>query len=345
MDDALTKSSAKRRNGGEKWAAIIHNPIKIDRTIFQNALETFNKKHGWSDHRWYTTSVEDPGGEITKKAIEAGASLVIAAGGDGTVRAVAHALVGSGIPMAIVPVGTGNLLAINLDIPTDLKQAVEIAFTGSETPVDIGIVEIFNEQKFSVSDQPFLVMAGIGADAEMIRNTPSGFKKTFGWLGYIFGGLAALAKQKSFSLHYELSDGREEFITAHSFLIGNCGKLPAGLELIPHAAIDDGILDLVAVRPGGFFGWARVWSEIVLRRKGKKSSTGVGQKINTDDGKIRALRYIRTEGAIIRTEEPIPVELDGDFFGPAIALKVAVLPGAINVRVREKRLSELETAQ
>ena len=200
MDDALTKSSAKRRNGGEKWAAIIHNPIKIDRTIFQNALETF--------------------------------------------------------------------------------------------------------------------------------------KKTFGWLGYIFGGLAALAKQKSFSLHYELSDGRKEFITAHSFLIGNCGRLPAGLELIPHAAIDDGILDLVAVRPGGFFGWARVWSEIVLRRKGKKSSTGVGQKINTDDGEIRTLRYLRTKGAIIRTEKPIPVELDGDFFGPAIALKVDVLPGAVNVRVR-----------
>lgn len=98
-------------------AALVYNPVKSDGKRLRTTLIARSTQHGWASPKIYETSVEDPGGEITRTALDEGAEVVLVAGGDGTVRAVAEAVAGTGIPLAIVPSGTGNLFALNLGLP------------------------------------------------------------------------------------------------------------------------------------------------------------------------------------------------------------------------------------
>jgi diacylglycerol kinase family enzyme len=114
-----------------KTAAIIYNPIKVNSKALKAAVKSAESEAGWGKSLWFETSVLDPGGEVTKQALLKGADVVIAAGGDGTIRAVAESLRGTGVPIALLPSGTGNLLARNMALALDnLQVSVETAFTG-----------------------------------------------------------------------------------------------------------------------------------------------------------------------------------------------------------------------
>ena len=166
-------------------AAVVYNPIKVDIEKVKSAVAAAESEAGWAETLWFETTEEDAGQGVTASAIRRGASVVIAAGGDGTVRAVAEALRDSGVSLALLPSGTGNLLARNLELPlTNLEQAVEIAFTGDDRQIDLGMVEIVRADGDS-EEHAFLVMAGLGLDAKMIKNTNSTLKKAVGWLAYV----------------------------------------------------------------------------------------------------------------------------------------------------------------
>ena len=254
-----------------RTAAVVYNPVKVDLESLRAAVDAEAGAAGWAESRWYETSEEDPGQGMTRQAIADGADLIIAAGGDGTVRAVAEAVRGSGTSVALLPSGTGNLLARNLKLTLDdVPDSVRTAFTGVDRAIDLGVVEIEREDR-SRSEHVFVVMAGMGIDAKMIENTDEDLKAKAGWAAYLKAIVASLRDPDELHLRFRLDDGKPKRATVHTVILGNCGSLPGNILLLPDAVLDDGLLDLMMMRPGGALGWIRVWLKVawvngILRR-------------------------------------------------------------------------------
>ena len=313
-------------------AAVIYNPIKVDAEKLKTAVGDAATAAGWGNTLWFETTEEDTGQGVTGSALRRGASVVLAAGGDGTVRAVAEALRETGIPMVVLPSGTGNLLARNLELPlTDLDAAVAAAFTGTDRPIDLGMADITRPDGSS-EEHAFLVMAGLGLDAKMIKNTNSKLKKAVGWLAYIDGIARSLPELKPVRLSYSLDSGPTRSMSVHTILIGNCGVLPGGLLLMPEAKPDDGLLDVAALRPRGPFGWAKVWRKVAWEN-GVLRKSALGRKIIDLSKDVRDVAYFTTRDMTMTVEHPQEFQLDGDEFGEARTVHVWVDPGALTVRV------------
>jgi diacylglycerol kinase (ATP) len=276
--------------------------------------------------------VLDPGGELANQAIAAGADVVLAAGGDGTIRAVAESLRGTDVPLALLPSGTGNLLARNMSLALDnVTSSVETAFNGQPRAIDVGVVEA-ERADGSRSSHVFLVMAGLGLDAQMASNTNAMLKARVGWVAYIDAIARAVRDNNRVKVRYSVDGAAARSATVNTVIVGNCGLLPGGIQLLPDAVIDDGVFDIVAFRPGGFIGWVQIsvklfWENGVLRR------STVGRRIISMSREVRALRYLRGKELTIRLEHPEEFELDGDPFGEAIALKAQVHHLGLNVMV------------
>lgn len=287
---------------------------------------------GWASTTWHETSKHDAGQAATRAALDAGASVVIAAGGDGTVRAVAEALRGTSIPMTLVPAGTGNLLARNLGVNlNDMEGSVSAAFSGIEHAIDLGIADLTREDG-SKESHVFLVMAGLGLDAKMIAKTSSTLKKAVGWLAYLDAGMRALPELAPIRLRYSVDGRPERRLVAHTLIVGNCGELPGGILLIPDAKLDDGILDVVAFKPRGRFGWLRVWRKITWEN-GVLRKSAAGRMLIDLSSDVKDVAYFR--GARLRAalDGPEEVQLDGDEFGTAIAVECSADPGALVVNL------------
>jgi diacylglycerol kinase (ATP) len=313
-------------------AAIVFNPIKVDETKLRAAVAAAESAAGWGESLWFETSVEDPGGGQTRQALEANAAIVMAAGGDGTVRAVAEALRGSNVPIGLLPSGTGNLLARNLGLTLDnLPESISTAFTGTDRKIDLGVVEA-RRADGSKDSHVFLVMAGFGLDADMIANTNPKLKARVGWLAYVDAIIRSLKGSNRLRIRYQLDSQPARTLNAHTVLIGNCGSLPANILLLPEAAVDDGIFDIVALRPDGFLGWVQIWVKIVWEN-GVLRRSQVGRKLMSLTKEVRTLRYMKGAQLVMRLESPQEFELDGDSFGKAIAVKATVDPLALTVRI------------
>jgi diacylglycerol kinase family enzyme len=199
------------------------------------------------------------------------------------------------------------------------RHAVDIAFTGRPRGIDVGVVEA-ERADGSRSTHAFLAMAGLGLDAQMAANTNATLKATAGWLAYVDSIARALRDANSVRVRYSLDGGPTRSASVNTVIVGNCGLLPGNVVLLPDAEIDDGILDIVAFRPGGFVGWVQIsvklfWENGVLRR------STVGRRLISMSREIRALRYLRGTELTLRLERPEDFELDGDPFGEAIALR------------------------
>jgi diacylglycerol kinase family enzyme len=323
-----TPSADKR-----KRAAIVYNPIKVDLAKLKDAVHAATKSAGWAPTLWFETTEEDAGQGITASAIRRGADVVIAAGGDGTVRAVAEGLRDSGVSLALLPSGTGNLLARNLELPlTNLEQSLEIAFNGDDRSIDLGVVEIIRADG-DREEHAFLVMAGLGLDAKMIKNTNTKLKKAVGWLAYIDGITRSLPELKPVRISYSLNKAAMRSMSVHTIIVGNCGMLPGGLLLMPEARPDDGRLDIAALRPRGPFGWAKVWRKVAWEN-GVLRKSALGRKIIDLSADVRDVTYLTGTDLRITVEgKPEEFQLDGDEFGEASAVHAWVDPGALTVKV------------
>ena len=323
---------ATRLPSGKRVAAVVYNPIKVDVTKLKDAVTAMAKASGWGPSLWFETSRQDPGQGVTGSAIRRGADVVIVAGGDGTVRAVAEALRDSNVPIALIPSGTGNLLARNLELPVNsLEQAVDIAFTGNNRAIDLGIAEIVRADGHTET-HAFLVMAGLGLDAKMIKNTNSKLKKAVGWLAYVDGIARSLPELKPVRLSYRLDGGPAKSMSVHTIIVGNCGVLPGGLLLMPDARPDDGILDIAALRPRGPFGWAKVWQKVAWEN-GVLRKSALGRKIIDLSRDVKDVTYLTGRTLSMTVETPQEFQLDGDEFGEAKAVTTTVDPGSLTVKV------------
>jgi diacylglycerol kinase (ATP) len=313
-------------------AAIVYNPVKVDLDAVRAAVDAAERKAGWQPTIWLETSVEDPGTGQTREALEQGADVVIAAGGDGTVRVVAEALRGSSASLALLPSGTGNLLARNLHLTLDdMPTSVEAAFEGEDVAIDLGIAQ-FERADGERLEHAFLVMAGIGLDAQMIVNTDDELKKKVGWLAYVDAIVKSLRDRDRLRVRYELDDAGVKGASVHTLLVGNCGSLPGNILLLPEAAVDDGMFDIVALRPEGFFGWLQIWTKIIWEN-GVLRRSQVGRKLLGFTKEVRTLRYLKGAKFTVRLERPDEFELDGDTFGEVVAFRTVVDPQALRVRI------------
>lgn len=313
-------------------AALIYNPVKVDLNALKSAVADVEADAGWAETMWLETSIEDVGQSVTKQAIDAGVDLVIAAGGDGTVRAVAEALRGSDIPLALLPSGTGNLLARNLKLTlNDIPGSIISAFTGVDRAIDLGVIDI--ERENGKRDRhAYLVMAGMGIDAKMIKNTDEDLKKKAGWAAYIDAIVKSLRDPNELHLRFELDDKGHKRATVHTLIIGNCGSLPANILLLPDAVIDDGLFDVMMMRPGGVIGWIRVWAKVAWTN-GVVRRTKAGRALAGEHRNDGLLHYETGTKLVARLSKPEEIELDGDGFGKTVAFKTWIEPGALKVRV------------
>lgn len=313
-------------------AAVVYHPLKTDVAGLRPVVDRYASENGWAATRWYETAEADAGIAAARQAVADGANVVLASGGDGTVRAVAEALRGSGVPLAVVPQGTGNLLARNLGLKLgDFDVAVRAAFLGENRPVDLGVIRITREDE-TEDEHVFLVLAGMGLDARAISYTRSKLKKRLGWLAYVDAGVRTMIKDAPLRIQYSFDGSPAKPLTVYTVMIGNCGLMPGGVLLIPDAKLDDGLLDVVALRPLGPFSWLRIWSKLTWEN-GVLRKSKAGRQVIDLVNDTRAVSYLRSRRFAVSVAHPEPIQLDGDDFGIALAASGSVDPGALVVRV------------
>jgi diacylglycerol kinase (ATP) len=261
---------------------------------------------GVADPLWYEVPKSRKAPKQVKRALEEGAELVFAWGGDGTVQRCIDVLAGTGTPLAIVPAGTANLLATNLGIPQDIEAAVRTGLDGRQRSIDVG----------RLNGERFAVMAGAGLDAAMIRDADAGLKDRVGRIAYIWTG-ARNIKTKPFRAKIRV-DGASWFDdTASCVLVGNVGNLFGGVEAFDDAKPDDGMLELGVVTAEGLVQWARTIAR-----------TAVGTTARSPFVQITRARKIEIE-----LSRKVLYELDGGDREKVKALEIEVEPGAIDVCV------------
>lgn len=302
---------AESMPSGRKLSVVL-NPSKVeDVGQFQAIVDAMASEAGWSKPSWHLTTVEDSGTGQAEQASVEGAGLVIVCGGDGTVREVCAELAGTGIPVGIVPAGTGNLLARNLDIPLYIRAAIDIALTGQDRAIDM--VAVSGD---GFEDSHFMVMAGMGFDAAIMEGVNEDLKKRVGWLAYFVAGMKSLMFP-AVRVDISVDGGEYTRHRARTVVVGNVGFLQAGMPLLPEATIDDGVLDVVILHPRNFFSWI----PLVFRVLSKGARTD--DTINRMTGHTISLR----------AHTSTPRQLDGDSIGPGKELHMECIHGRLLVRV------------
>jgi diacylglycerol kinase family enzyme len=316
-------------------AAVVYHPLKTPVDRVRAAVAEQESLHGWAETRWYPTAPEDSGRGAAERALAEQPTVVIVAGGDGTVRAVAEVLEGSGTPLALLPMGTGNLLARDLGVSLDdVAAGVAAAFAGAERAIDVGIAELEDETGLRQT-HAFMVMAGIGLDAHMAATTSALAKKHLGWFAYVTPIARSILANRLIHLDYRVDGGRRKSTGAHTVIVGNCGTLTGNMLLIPTAVIDDGLLDVVMMRPGRLFGWARIGTRLALQGAARRSR--LSRSWLRQAPELYALAYVQGRTFEVRFEIPHLVELDGDGFGHVIRARISVRPGALRIRCAAAR--------
>jgi diacylglycerol kinase (ATP) len=308
--------------------AIIWNPTKTDRESLQAGLDKVTGQASDAEVMWWETTADNPGQGAAQEALAAGADLLIAAGGDGTVRAVAEHLAdtSAAADLAIVPLGTGNLLARNLDVPLgDIAAAFTRALEADARAVDVGWVEV--DLDGGIQRHGFVVMVGFGIDAHMITETDDDLKDKAGWLAYVESLGRALAESEvvSFRITKDGQPAHEE--DGHTLLIANCGTLQGGLTLLPDADPSDGELDYLVLSAEGVAEWAGTLKTMVWDNGLKRLISDKDDLTSTDsvgNGRAKAFE--------VALPDVRAFEIDGEEIGETRSFTVSIQPSAIRVR-------------
>jgi diacylglycerol kinase (ATP) len=315
-DPTTTQSAVLGVDGLPPQAAVVVHGVKVDdHDARRRQIEVLSGRLGWRTPVWLETTAADPGRSQTKQALAGGAATVIAFGGDGTARVVAEVLARTGVPMGLLPAGTGNLLARNLGIPPNrLESSLHIALTGRDRTIDVGHVEIAATPDDEPRREAFLVMTGLGFDAEVMAGTDPHLKERLGWVAYVVAGAGRLRGRRT-PITMQVDDGPLQQRRVRAVVIGNLGMLQGGIQLMPGAVPDDGWLDVVVVSPRSILGWLSVTGAVITRRG------------------HATVEHFRCRTIEVKAERPLHAQLDGDPAGTAQVLRASVDPLALVIRV------------
>ena len=283
-------------------SAIVVNPAKVpDMDLLRRIIGEGLEQAGWPAPAWHETTPEDPGKGQTEQAVRDGAELVFACGGDGTVMAVAGALAGTDVALAVLPAGTGNLLAANLGLSTDAATGVQVALDGGRRRIDVGMAD----------DTCFVVMAGMGFDAQMLAGTSETAKKRIGWLAYV-GGAVRHLRDRPMRARIVLDGGSPMPRRPRTVIVGNVGRLQGGVRLLSKADPADGKLNVAVLSPNNMRHWALLAWAVVRRRE-----------------RVPLMETFTAERVWIVSNRSQPRQLDGDLIEPGKSLKIHVRPRAL----------------
>ena len=289
--------------GQPRKIVVIANPQSGNAAGETELRAAFDELVEASDLTWAPTTEDDPGSGQAERAVTSGADTVVACGGDGTVRAVIESIAGSSATLGVVPLGTGNLLAVNLDLESGI-DAVAHAVGGTVRRLDVGTV---NGERFSV-------MAGVGFDAAMIRDAKPEVKKRFGSVAYVASAIRNAPARLTYA--FVDVDGRRVWSGRTAMvLVGNCGTVTGGLEVFPDAHPDDGILDVAILSATNLRDWSSVLWRLVR---------GTPQRPDL---------VARFTGTSVRVSlnDAMPYELDGEDRPATDTLEFGIEPNALAV--------------
>ena len=287
-------------------SAVVFNPARVEDIDERRvAVDETLAKAGWPAPVWIETTVEDQGAGQARRAVEDGAQVVFACGGDGTVRSCIEGLVGTDTALAVLPAGTGNLLAANMEVPDDPAAGVRLATEGGRRRIDIG----------DVDGQSFAVMAGMGFDAAMLHDTSTKLKSAIGAPAYVLSALKHL-RDRRMTVTITLDDRPPIRRRARTVVVGNVGRLQGGVTLLADAEPDNGQLEVAVLAPKTIGHWiALAWG--VLRR---------GRDVAHMD-------VMRARRVTVTSDREQPRQLDGDTIEPGRTLAVTVRPSALELCV------------
>ena len=263
--------------------------------------------------------VSDPASIRTAAAtaVERNSGIVVVAGGDGTIRDASSVLAGTGIPVGILPCGTGNLYASAVGVPRDLRQAMIAVRAGIPAPHDVGLVRLTGPDGSTILDSGFVVACGTGLDARLIAGTSREARRRYGVAAYFLAASRLLGNFAPQPTRLEV-DGVGTDLESVVVLVANCGEAIPG-RLRPRLPIraDDGLLHVFVLPRGGVLGSMRGALELMATDAAGSSSSGSG---------------VRLTGTHVRVEvtPPGPTQVDGDAYGPA-SLEATLRPGGLMV--------------
>jgi YegS/Rv2252/BmrU family lipid kinase len=294
--------------GGPLRSAVIVNPVRVEdlparRRIIEAALQAAE----WPLPAWFETTTDDTGTGQARRAVEEGAAVVFVCGGDGTVRSVIAGLVGTGAALAVLPAGTGNLLAANLGLPDDPAEGVRLAVRGGRRQVDVG----------QVDGEVFAVMAGMGFDAAIMDDASARLKARFGTPAYVLSAVRHL-RDRPMRVRIRIDENPPRTRRAVAVLVGNVGRLSGGIRLLPHAEPDNGQMEVAILAPRHLAHWAALAWAVLLRRD-----------------RVPRMEVLRGSRISIVSDRMQPRELDGDVIDAGCTLTVTVRPGALRLCVAE----------
>jgi YegS/Rv2252/BmrU family lipid kinase len=292
-------------------ALLITNPVaaRHDARALAAVRETL-RQGGWSVEVAATAAPGDAR-RFAERGRADGFDALLSYGGDGTAMQVAAALAGTGIPLGLLPGGTGNVLARNLHLPGRPVAAARTILRRTPISIDLGVVQRDDGPHY------FAVCCGAGFDAALMLRTDATSKRRWRRAAYVRAGIAALRHVVS-APHRFVIDGVETRLRAAMALVCNCADLmPPLLRMHPDIRPDDGVLDLVVLQADGLWQSVTALMELLVRRGSARDQVWFARG--------RSIR-IEVEGA------PLPTQLDGDVVGTT-PLDIHVLPGALTVFV------------
>ncbi|MFD7606560.1 diacylglycerol kinase family protein [Streptomyces mirabilis] len=310
--------------------AVIFNPT-VTGEATREKLRRILEQHGHRAPAFIETTADDPGTGQAAGAVRDGATLVVVCGGDGTVRAAADALAGSGVPLVVVPCGTGNLLARNLGLPLTPATALDAALSGTPHRLDLGRIE-----GDGLAPTHFAAMSGAGLDAAMLEHTDDRAKSAVGWPAYLLAIIGSLSTPRM-RLTIRLDDAPALHRTARMVLVANVGTVQGGLTLLPAARPDDGLLDLLILDPRGPGGWMRALGVLMRGRWRNSRPTTVDTLAPEGTGTKGVPVEFRTfRRAELTFAAPQSRELDGDPVSHGRRITAEVRPGALTVLLPDR---------
>lgn len=321
-----------KRDDDQVHYAFIVNPSKPQAEQRKQLIKEFCEAKHLTQIEFIETQLDKDGRACAFEALDHGADVVVAVGGDGTVRTVASALSGTGHALGIVPIGTGNLFARNMGIPVDdIDAALTVATSHGSRLVDVGRLTLLDDETTD-HGHAFLIIAGIGFDALMIDDTDPELKKNISWLAYFVSGVKNLfAPKYKGNVTITSADGSTHStrgLTFRTFMAGNCGQIPM-FSLMPEASYDDGILDYEIIdTSGGLIGWANLFGDVLHQTiTGKAQQSPLSTNSTVDQ--------VQGVSAEITLERPVLAQVDGDMLPETKHIRFSVERQALCVRVPE----------